>query len=52
MASPERIDLTEGHSAFLTAVSMIEALDTSIFAIQPGHHAGFRIRWCLTRRRA
>jgi hypothetical protein len=31
--------LTEGHNARPTAVSRIEALDTSVFAIQPGHYS-------------
>jgi hypothetical protein len=39
MASSERTRLTEGHNARPTAVSMIEALDTSVFAIQPGHYS-------------
>jgi hypothetical protein len=40
MASSERTRLTEGLNARQTAaVSMIEALDTSVFAIQPGHYS-------------
>jgi cephalosporin hydroxylase len=39
MASSERSRLTEGHNARPTAVSRIEALDTSVFAIQPGHYS-------------
>ena len=31
--------MTEGHNARPTAVSRIEALDTSVFAIQPGHYS-------------
>jgi hypothetical protein len=39
MASSERTGLTESHNARPTAVSLIEALDTSVFAIQPGHYS-------------
>jgi methyltransferase family protein len=39
MASSERTGLTEGQNARQTAVSRIEALDTSVFAIQPGHYS-------------
>jgi hypothetical protein len=39
MASSERTGLTEGHNAHSTPVSRIEALDTSVFAIQPGQYS-------------